>query len=193
MNDSQKRPLHWLEYLKMVLDIAVLAVMVWAVIVSLTANDTARQATVTSREANAIARQAINSSHVPWLRVTGIGVDTNGTVRYTMTNFSDTPALRLKVETLILGIKGTPSTYSQDALMPHEGGTFSFRYAGPQPDVVHGALTKGDSPILFRITYENLFGQNYTIEQETRWIDDMYRDTKYEMLGLNMSHTESKQ
>ena len=104
----------WIASLKTIFDFLVIGIMVWAVLVAMAANR--------------LTHEALNSTHTPWLKVTGVGVDDRSNIKYTLKNFSDTPALKLQVETSISGISGSPTTYTHDALMPSESGVFSFRY-----------------------------------------------------------------
>ena len=156
------------EWLKIAFDFVVIIVMVWAVLVSLGAN---RQ-----------AREALNWTHTPWLKVTGIAIDDQAKIKYTLQNFSSTPAIDLTVETVIAGVKGSPSTYTHDALMPNESGGFSFRYVGQDFPKLANDVNAGTIPILFRISYRNILGQPFEVEQEIRYIDDMFRDVRYQKI-----------
>lgn len=116
MNRDGSDRLSWIASLKTIFDFLVIGIMVWAVLVAMAANR--------------LTYEALNSAHTPWLKVTGIDVDDQSNIKYTLKTFSDTPALRLQVETSISGISGSPTTYTHDVLMPSDSGGFSFRYSG---------------------------------------------------------------
>jgi len=45
-------------------------------------------------------------------------------------------------------------------------------------------LNDGKSFIRFEVNFKDLFGRNYVVYQEYRWIDGTFRMTKYEVGGI---------
>lgn len=158
----------FLEIVKTTFDMIVLFVMLWAIFIS--------------RDSNQIARESLQRSNTPWLKINGIGVDEKSQIRYVLANYSDSPALRLKIYLFVDGInKGEPKTYSIDALMPHDSGTFSFSFSGDGGVELSRQLNSGKKTLRFEISYESIEGKIIVIEQEVRWGGDMFRDVKYEV------------
>src|ERR1035437_3401847 len=74
-----------IERLKIYFDVLVILVMVLTIFVS--------------RDANMIAREALQKSDTPWLKITSIGIGDNSAplIKYVLVNFSDSPATELQI------------------------------------------------------------------------------------------------
>jgi hypothetical protein len=174
----------WLGPVKPVFDMVVITVMVLSLL-------SAYKSLEVARNANKLTRQALRSSYVPWLKLTGFSIDRKNNdivnLSFRLKNFSPTaPAIGLTTRSLNPKILNEQWSYKQDALMPAEEGhlllTFNIKTSADQA-TIH-AIQTGELPVRISVSCSDIFGTPYTIEQEFRKIGSEYRIIEYLPKGV---------
>jgi len=183
MNKSESSAKSALEWVKIVFDFGVIVVMVFGLRAAYNANNSAR-------EANRLATQALQSGYVPWLKITGIEVtpieEKKFLIEYLLKNFAQAPALKLEVNTTKPDGIIEVHSYDQEALMPNESVTLSYRSSGPHMERIVKQITTGDEPIQFAIKFFDIFDHKYIVKQEIRYIKNKYKVTNYTVNGVDL-------
>ncbi len=138
---------------------------------------------------NKIARESLQSMHVPWVSVTGVKpsvIDANNfEIAIECKNFSNAPALNFNVRYDILGREkeGQENLYKSDVLMPNakRGKVVSATVEDGSAEQIVDKLKKGECAFEFIICYEDIFGRRIKVRQVRRWIFGSYRNTAYEV------------
>jgi hypothetical protein len=162
MNKSKEHKHTWLDCLKVIFDFAVIVVMIFAY-------QSANKANKISRDANKIAFTSLKNSYVPWLRITGIEasvIDANNIeIKYVCKNVANGPALNLYITVVIFGKSTTEKLYDSEALMPNSEGNYSSYvnlHGSYRPKDIIEKLKQGESPIIFDVCFEDIFGREIT-------------------------------
>ena len=139
--------------------------------------------------ANELNKQALWSSHMPVLKVTGLTLVPKGDnlfiISYVLSNNSSSPALNLRihVEKTENGPFESKIFYDSGSSMPNSSGVLTF-YCPNQREWYDG-LTKGGAKIYFTMTFEDIFHRPYIIKQALSYDVDMkeFGDTSYEIVS----------
>jgi hypothetical protein len=149
--------------------------------------------TSTAQEANRLSAISLQNLYIPWLQITSIKTfwsEPNGIeIVHKCRNFTNAPALNLNIKYSIsdVSVIGESPTYGSNLLMPNNEENFNCIFNMSNRNKAMDLLQRlndGKSFIRFEVNFKDLFGRNYVVYQEYRWIDGTFRMTKYEVGGI---------
>lgn len=156
-----------LTYLKIVFDFVVILVMVWAVLVSLGSNHTAR-------EANILSREALRRAYVPWLKAEDFAVEVRDNGRLALTfvvkNYSDAPAIGCDLK-FVFSDKSKPEEvttgFRNTVFMPNSSQPMFVIHPAPlTSDAKHSiADGKANVPYTLELRFTDIESRMYTLHQ----------------------------
>jgi hypothetical protein len=150
----------YLGLVKIIFDLLVIIVAMVAIFVSCSANK--------------IAREALQSSTTPWLKVTTFSVATNfSQIEFSVENYSDYPALNLQTSVSFVGEtsgaaenRNIPKQKESDSIMPHDTPRFPRYITGYEWGKVVEQLRDGKTKLQFHLKYEGVGHEEVEIDQE---------------------------
>jgi hypothetical protein len=169
----------WVGPIKPIFDFVVIIVMVLSLL-------SAYKSIEIAHDANNLTKQSLQSNYVPWPKVIGFSIQEgiNNTVdfNFRIKNYSPVaPAINLTIKSIIPKILNEQMSYKKDALMPGEEGEqlLTLNINSTEEKATIQAIQTGKLPVRISISCTDIFGTQYTIEQEIRKIGNVFRMIEY--------------
>lgn len=182
----------WLGPIKPIFDFVVIIVMVLSLL-------SAYKSMEIAHNANNITQQSLKSSYVPWPKVIGFSIQEhiNNTVdfNFRIKNYSPVaPAISLTIKSIIPKILNEQMSYKKDALMNGEEGLhlLTLNIDSNEEKATIQAIQAGKLPVRINISCTDIFGTQYTIEQEIRKIGNVFRMIEYSPQGIASAQYQIK-
>lgn len=145
---------------------------------------------IISNESNFLSKKAILASHIPFVSIDNPTFNLSEqkiTIPYTITNHSDTPAIKLQVNILCEGIPNPKNNllYKKTIVMPHVTEHMSFYLQNSASKEIFNKIINGTISIDFIINYEDIFNNKYQIIETGKFINNEFNHTNFESKGFD--------